>query len=182
MMAGTAMAQSPIKYGIKAGGNFANNTFSGNGLSMTPSSVTSFYVGGLVTTSITKKISFQPELLLSMQGYKWNRDSIPLTNNTSYLILPLMFKYNIVEGLHLEAGPQIGLLLSAKDKFGDSEDVKDQYNSLDLGANIGAEYQFPIGLFLNARYNLGLTNIAKFTAVDVTVKNKVVSLGIGFRI
>ncbi|UKJ06649.1 porin family protein [Solitalea lacus] len=179
MMAGATMAQSPVKFGIKAGGNFANNTFTNAGFSASPSSLTSFFVGGLVTAEIADKFAFQPEVLLSSQGYK----SGEFKNNTLYLNVPLMFKYNVISGLNLQAGPQVGLLLSAKEKLnGESVDIKKNYKNLDLGANFGAEYQFPMGLFLDARYTLGLANIAKLEEGESgSVKNTVFSLGLGFR-
>lgn len=197
MIAGAAMAQSPVKFGLKAGGNFANINTSvsgfGSSVSQSASSVTSFYVGGLATIPLGTKLSFQPELLLSSQGAKG--ESFDLDGNsyegkssTLYLNLPLMVRYNIVAGLHGELGPQVGFLLSAKDKFqGESFDSKDGYKSLDFGVNVGAEYQFPMGLFLNARYNWGLSNIAKGMeeaedfGVSAKVTNRVLSLGLGFR-
>lgn len=187
MISGAAMAQSPVKFGLKVGGNFANNTqsVSGNGLSLSASfsSITSFYAGGFVTLPIGAKSAFQPELLVSSQGAKMDE----VKTNTLYLNIPLMFKYNVVAGLHAEAGPQVGYLLSAKAKYnGDSQDIKDGYKSLDFGLNVGAEYQFPIGLSLNARYNFGLANISKSDEGEdlgytSKVKNTVFSLGLGYR-
>ncbi|POY35432.1 hypothetical protein C3K47_15335 [Solitalea longa] len=177
MMAGASMAQSPVKFGIKAGGNLANNTISGNGVSASFSNLTSYYVGGLVTASFGSKFAFQPEVLLSSQGTKVDGGSL----NTLYVNVPLMFKYNAVAGLNLQAGPQIGFLVSAKEKFdGESIDNKSDYNNLDLGANIGAEYNFPMGLFADLRYTFGLANIAKDSG-DATMRNTVFSLGLGFR-
>ncbi|MOA30078.1 hypothetical protein D3C78_1511310 [compost metagenome] len=133
----------------------------------------------MVTTEIADKFAFQPELLLSSQGFKAGE----LKMNTLYLNVPLMFKYNVVSGLNLQAGPQVGFLVSAKSKFdGESEDVKDTYKSLDFGANLGAEYQFPMGFFLDARYTFGLANIAKVEDGESgSVKNKVFSVGLGYR-
>lgn len=197
MISGAAMAQSPVKFGLKAGGNFANINTSisgfGSSVSQSSSSVTSFYVGGLVTVPLGTKLSFQPELLLSSQGTKGETfddqgNSYEGKASTLYLNLPLMFRYNIVAGLNGELGPQVGFLLSAKDKVqGESFDSKDAYKSLDFGVNVGAEYQFPMGLFLNARYNWGLANIAKEVdglddlGLDAKVTNRVLSLGVGFR-
>ena len=53
---------------------------------------------------IANRFSFQPELLYSGQG-----SSV----NLNYLNIPLMAKYNLTKEFSLEAGPQIGFLLSA---------------------------------------------------------------------
>ena len=62
-----------------------------------------------------------------------------------------MAKYYVAEGFSLEAGPQIGFLMSAKMKAesgGDSEeiDVKDDLKSIDFGINFGAGYKLENGL------------------------------------
>ncbi|MCO4291470.1 PorT family protein [Solitalea sp. MAHUQ-68] len=176
LFSGAAMAQS-TKFGFKAGANFANNIYSGNGLDISVSSVTSFHAGGFITLGLAKKMALQPELLISGQGAKFEGAS----DNTLYLNVPVMFKYNAVAGLSFEAGPQIGLLLSAKTKVDSvSFDDKESYNTFDFGANVGAEYALPTGLLFNARYTLGLANIAK-NFVGLAVKNTVFSLGVGYR-
>ena len=73
-----------------------------------------------------------------------------------------MAKYYVAEGFSLEAGPQIGFLMSAKLK-GDGEDldIKDESNSTDFGFNFGAGYDVTENINLGLRYSLGLSNINK---------------------
>ena len=93
-----------------------------------------------------------------------------------YINIPLMAKLYLTDGLSIEAGPQIGFLISAKDEFDDvtttnvsgdsttetdsgTDDIKDIVNGIDFGANLGLGYRLENGLLFGARYNLGLSNI-----------------------
>ncbi len=116
-----------------------------------------------------------------------------------YLNVPIMFKYYPNENISLDFGPQLGFLMSAKYDYdykvkvvddtgsvlaenSDSEkdkDIKDNFNSTDCGLNIGATYKMESGLFINARYYLGLSNIGKDTG-DATIKNNAIKFGIGY--
>src|SRR3546814_3360456 len=93
----------------------------------------------------------------------------------SYLSLPVLARYQLVEGLRLEVGPQVGLLLSAKsvvDMGGEEveDDIKDNTESIDFGLTGGASYQLPVGVGIFARYYAGLTDLGKEDTGDVTIK------------
>jgi hypothetical protein len=70
-------------------------------------------------------------------------------------------------GFRLQAGPQVGFLVSAKTKAGNVEvDYKDQTNTIDFGLGAGAGYvHVPSGFGVDLRYNLGLSNINENDAV-----------------
>ena len=177
------------KFGIKGGVNFANLT----GDIEDNSSLVGFNVGGLVEIKVSDKFFIQPELLFSAQGAKaeYTEGTINYEGklNLGYLNIPLMAKYYVAEGLSLEAGPQIGFLLSAKSKFdvtdgtnsaSSEEDVKDDFESTDFGFNFGAGYDFTSNLSAGVRYNLGLTNIAKNSG-DEELKNTVLSVSLAYK-
>jgi hypothetical protein len=53
--------------------------------------------------------------------------------NLNYINIPLIFQYMYDNGFRLQAGPQLGVLVSAKSKTNNSEsDVKDDFESIDL--------------------------------------------------
>lgn len=159
-----------IKFGAKGGLNFA--TISGdntNGID----AVTSFNFGVLSEIPISDKFSFQPELMYSGQGYSFNDNTIAL----SYLNVPLMGKYYVTKGLSVEAGPQIGFLLAAKNE---KTDVKDSFNTVDFGVNFGLGYKLENGLNFGVRYNLGLTDINNLEGYSAKNKNGVFQLSIGY--
>ena len=159
-----------IKFGAKGGLNFAS--ISGNN-STGSDMVTSFNFGVLSEISISDKFSFQPELMYSGQGYSFNDNTIAL----SYLNIPLMGKYYLTKGLSIEAGPQIGFLLAAKN---DKTDVKDSFNTFDFGVNFGLGYKLDNGLNFGVRYNLGLNDINNLDNSSSKYKNRVFQLSVGY--
>jgi len=181
--------------GIKAGLNIANITAEYDGENETSEMFTGFQIGGYLNYNLSDKLIFQPEVLYNKVGGKQSEYDPDLQMDISavfkfdYLSFPLNLRYNITDNFSLLAGPQIGLLVGAKtsiDFFGTSitVDTKDQFKSLDLGFNIGATYSIKKFL-LDARYILGLSNIAKFEdtdAQDVSFKNRVISLSVGYRV
>ncbi|WP_296149379.1 porin family protein [uncultured Flavobacterium sp.] len=189
-----------IKYGVKAGLNLS--TLTGDITDFTDvKSKAGFHVGGFVEFKFTDKFAIQPELLYSTQGAKsefFDSDDVTFQSEEDnykldYLNLPIMAKYYVAPGFSIEAGPQIGFLLSAKNKydytssfFGEDlsdsgeEDVKDSFKSIDFGVNFGAGYEFTQNIFVQARYNLGLSNIADFDN-DFEIKNSVVQVSFGYK-
>jgi opacity protein-like surface antigen len=172
-----------VKYGAKAGLNFANLTGDVEDASMK----IGFNVGGFAEIKVSDKFSVQPELLYSTQGAKseesFEGETIESEWNLSYLNIPIMAKYYVSEKFSLEAGPQIGFLLGSKVKVESIEvDFKDNTESIDFGLNIGSAYDFTENLFAGLRYNIGLSNVAKTESGDDTkINNSVISLSLGYR-
>lgn len=174
---GFSAAQSQeIRLGAKAGVNFASI---GGDETSELDGRTSFHIGGLVEIPISEKFAIQPELLYSSLGAKVEGSETYMGETFSfeekakldYITVPVMAKYYVMDGLSLEAGPQIGILVSAKNEYtykggGEDEsgedDMKDSTNSLDFGLGLGAAYRLNNGVFFSARYVLGLSNILDY--------------------
>ena len=173
---GFANAQE-TKFGIKAGLNLANVT----GDAEDNSSRLSFHLGGFAEIKLTDKFALQPELVYSAQGTKIDvTGSEDLVYDLAYVNIPVMAKFYATKQFSLEAGPQIGFLTSAKMKYdGDSEDVKDNFETTDFGFNFGAGYNFTENISAGLRYNLGLSNIADSTSSEIN--NSVWSLSVGYK-
>lgn len=195
MAFGFANAQD-VKFGLKGGLNISN--FSGDTEGVDLKSKAGFNVGGFVEIKLSDKFAIQPEILYSTQGPKAVNQEGELNGNTytgdvcfnlSYINVPVMFKYYVAEKFNIEAGPQIGFLTSAKTKTtidgfnGSNElDVKDIFESIDFGLNLGAGYDFTNHFSAGLRYNLGLANIAKTEDGDDTkLHNGVFSLSVGYK-
>ncbi|GAL64444.1 outer membrane beta-barrel protein [Algibacter lectus] len=88
-----------------------------------------------------------------------------------------MGKYYLTKGLSLEAGPQVGFLVSAKQ---DDVNLKDSYKGLDLGVNFGLGYKLDNGLNFSARYNVGLSDVNDVDSFNDKYKNGVMQVSIGY--
>ncbi len=163
-----------IQFGAKLGVNFSDIN-GDNAISDGP--VTSFLNFGVYAEMpINEKFSFQPELMYSVQGFGTGSGEDELVS-LHYLNLPLMGKYYVTKGLSIEAGPQIGFLLSAKDN---DMDLKNSFKTLDFGVNLGLGYKLNNGLNFGARYNLGLSNINDFESSNAKFRNTTVQFIIGY--
>jgi len=174
-----------VDFGARAGVNFATissdnfDSFDGR---------TSFHIGFVSEIPICETFSFQPELIYSSQGSGYSEDSEVTFEGTikaDYLNIPLMGKYYVAKGFSLEAGPQIGLLLSASDEgeidgFTYDEDIKEFLKGIDFGVNFGVGYKLDSGLNFGARYNLGLVDVNDDYEDGGTYKNSVIQAYVGF--
>jgi len=174
-----------VNFGAKAGVNFSDITgddvdsFTGR---------TAFHVGVVAEIMVSDMFAVQPELLYSAQGSDWEEDFDGETFSgegpIDYLNIPIMAKYFVGEGgFSVEAGPQVGILLSAKYKDDDfEEDIKDDLKGIDFGVNFGIGYKMESGLNFGARYNLGLTdaNDNPDELGDSSFKNSVIQVSVGY--
>src|SRR5690554_2149585 len=187
-LSGSAFAQQEVKFGPKAGVNFANlSNFDNSEMK------TGFHVGAVAEIKFNDKFSIQPELLYSAQGTKFPINNSEVKLNNDYINIPIMAKYYIVDGFSVEAGPQVGFLTKAEleGTFGNltgTTDIKDNVKSVDFGVNFGLAYDLPNGFFANARYNLGLAkvyedvNVFNNTTVSFSdAKNSVIQVGVGYK-
>jgi hypothetical protein len=135
-----------------------------------------FHVGALAHIHVSPHFAVQPELVYSEQGGKYNGATL----SVNYLTLPVLAQYMAGGGFRLETGPQLGFLTAAKNKNGNVEvDVKDDLKTVDLSWAFGASYLSSVGLGVDARYNLGLTNIND--ANTPIVRNRVFQAGLFYQ-
>ena len=169
LFGGLSAANAQIDLGVKGGLNFP--TLSGDSRQLIGDQTkfrTDFYVGGYANYKVTDQISFQPELLYSKQGAgiknSGNSNSKIVTHNIN---IPLMGRYEIMEGLNVEFGPQLGFLVSAKGKTEEGKTdtkvkITDNFKTFDFGLNFGAGYKVTDELEINARFTKGLSNINNY--------------------
>ncbi|WP_339698880.1 porin family protein [uncultured Marixanthomonas sp.] len=184
-----------VRLGAKAGANFASI---GGDETDDLDGRTSFHIGGLVEIPISEVFSVQPELLYSSQGAKieesFEGGTIESKTKLDYINVPIMAKFYVADGFSIEAGPQVGFLVSANAEtefsgdFGDIEiegdgedDISDFVSGIDLGIGAGASYRLTNGVFFGARYVLGLSNINDGEgADDFKQQNNVIQLSAGY--
>jgi opacity protein-like surface antigen len=156
-----AMQAQGINFGVKAGANFTN--FGGDA---DTDGKTGFYVGALADLPISGNFHLQPEVQYSSEGS--DNDG-----NIDYIRIPIMAKYYVMEGLSLQAGPEVAFKIAADDF------VDEATKSIDFGLGGGVGYELPMGLFFDARYNVGLSNISDVDGFDL--KNTGFQIGAGYR-
>lgn len=195
----TLMAQTDkVKLGVKAGLNLSSLSFDESELNS--SNKTGFTAGIMVEIPLAKNFSLQPELLYSQQGSKSSFSDQDVTNSNykstidlNYLNIPVMVKYYVLKGLSVQAGPQIGILLKANNKYQDnflgyenheSFNLKDYATGIDTSVNFGLGYQFKDKFYTDLRYNISYSNVFKEGDanhfINNDMKNRVFQISIGY--
>lgn len=162
-----ANAQVQIALGLKAGANISKFD------DEAADNLTSFHAGAFGLFKFTK-IGIQPEVLFSQQGSKFDDADL----KTAYMSIPVMVKIYLIGGLNLQAGPQFGFLTKAEL---DGQDIKESFKNSDLSANLGLGWDLPFGLTLDARYNIGLSDIGDQPGLP-ELKSRVIQVSIGYKI
>ncbi len=174
----TTIAGAQIQFGAKAGLNLANLSISPKSSDYSLNMKPDFNAGVLVSIPLFSKFSLQPEIMYSAQGSKLKSTDESGTYNMNYINVPVLFKYKDASGFFAEIGPQLGILTSAKAKSGsESQDLKDELKSTDFSGVVGIGYLSRLNLGIDARYNLGLSNIVKESS-DGKLKNGVIQVGV----
>ena len=178
-------AQETPNIGISAGINVANMTFNASGVSASFTSLVGFKGYVFYDVPLGKSFSLKNEFGYDGMGtvIKDPNSGDQLTEAVNYLTLSILPKYNVSEtGLSFFAGPSISFLLNAKSsEAGMSQSDTDSYNSVDLFGVVGAEYFFPMGFGITARYMGGLTNIAKGDTNGGTAHNSAFSFTLAYK-
>jgi len=168
-----AFAQE-VAIGLKGGLNFANLDVSD--LEGTYNNRTGYHLGAFTLFKFGN-IGIQPEIVFSEQGSKVKAPSGSFESNFSYFNVPVILKLYTVAGINLQAGPQFGFLTTAEV---DGDDFKNELKNSDFGLALGAGWDLPFGLTIDARYNLGLKNVSDDSAYDI--KNQVWQVSLGYKI
>ena len=198
---------SPITFGLKAGMNVSSISKT-EGIDQ--KSKIGFNAGAFANIPLSSQFSIQPELLYNALGSKsvssfeytlgnaTTKTKDTYTTSLDYLSVPVMFQYNALPNLYLEAGPEFGFMLSGKNKGtatttvtsgGNTDTVSRSYtdkiekknvNTFNLGLGIGAGYYFTPNIGVTARYVAGLTSINKKSGSD-SPKNNVFQIGLAYK-
>jgi opacity protein-like surface antigen len=171
---------SPITFGIKAGLNVSSVS------NLDAKARAGFYGGAFANIPVAKDFSVQPEVLYSAQGAKGKSNS-DVRANLDYINVPIMFQYNALPNLYLEAGPQFGFLVNSKVKIGPNNsttetiNVKDYTKTFDFGLGLGAGYYFTPNIGVNVRYVAGLTDVLKNDKGNSSRRNGVFQVGLAYK-
>ncbi len=180
----TASAQVQFSLGIKGGVNFANLNV--QNAQATWDGRTGFHGGAFALFKLTA-FAIQPELIFSQQGSTVNFQSQDIKANFSYLNVPIIAKFYLPLGLNLQLGPQFGFLTTADSDFNPvsgtqtSTDLTDYYRNSDVSLGMGIGWDLPLKITIDARYNLGLTDIDDNASLSQT-RNQVFQISVGYKL
>lgn len=188
------------KYGLLGGVNSATAKVD-NSEGVDISSVWGFSFGGFATFQTSPNIIIQPELIYTGKGFKTeiNLDDYDYEYKETeelkfaYLEVPVLFKYVFQTGnMYITPfiGPSLSIAMSGKVSYDSyqyyqnyeeedsgSMDIKNQMEDIDFGLNFGTDLYFSEKIFLQLKYDLGLSKI--FTKSVLESKNRVLSLSMG---
>lgn len=178
---------SGVRVGIKAGVNLANVIVSPRPGNLV-SGRTDFHAGLFVEVPVSEKVSFQPELLYSRQGFRVINGLGSVTLNT--ISMPLLAKLNVTPNVAIVVGPQISYLANAR--IGLNNWFAFNYDNAfqKVGVDGVAGLEFSAGDFVvGGRYNYGFNNINKdFRFSDqfslnnlLQIRNSTVQLSVGYK-
>ncbi|UQD56280.1 porin family protein [Flavobacterium sp. K5-23] len=171
-----------MSFGVKAGLNVSSiNNIDEDGVDS--NSLIGFHVGFFGEFMVSDKFAIQPELLYSTQGVELEFLGEKGDLKLDYINIPVLGKYYVSDAFSLEAGPQIGFLVSAKANSGGvEEDVKDELKSTDVSLAFGANYTISKNIMIGARYNLGLTRLQEnLSPGEKDFKNSVFQISLGYK-
>lgn len=184
-----------VSFGVHAAGVLANAKFEEGGFSITTDNKFGWKAGGVANVPFAKTFAFMPQLNVVSKASKFEEDEDKVSFHLTYVELPLNFVYQS-KGFFGGFGPSIGFGIGGKVKAessGVSDEVKVKFDgkkedevsddnlhlkALDLGGQLIAGYKLPSGLFFNAHYNFGLSNISPES--EGTMKNNYFGFGIGY--
>ena len=182
-----ASAQESWSFGVKGGVNFS--TVTGDYFS-DPNSRTAFNLGVLAEIPVADRISIQPEVLYSAQGYdvaSIDEDNAFDTDDNieyqlDYIQVPLLAKIYVLDGLSVQAGPSFNFNVNEEIDYTPTEnggdiELEDQVNDFEFGGAAGLEYKFNNGFFIQGRYNYGFTEISEGSDAH----NSVWQAGVGYQ-
>lgn len=156
-----SFAQTSAKFGLKGGVNISTLNWEDD---RDGDSRIGLHVGGLAHIHLSPQWALQPEVYYSGEGGKMPvSSSEEVTWKNDYINIPLLVQYNFDNGFRLQAGPQLGLLVSSKveDQDGAEDDADEIFKSTNVGLSFGLGYLTHSGFGIDGRYNLGLNRITE---------------------
>lgn len=157
-----------LKYAVKAGVNFT--TVSPGKVEVESAMSTGFHVGAALNlrwgyrTATSRPgtglVGFQPEIMFSYQAVKLDDEVMEMQK----VYIPLMLKLYPVSSLYVEIGPELSYLINTSpDKISISSSTLNvgECSGFATDLAIGFGYEAKFGLTVGARYDFGVTALAK---------------------
>ena len=177
----TAGAQAQTSFGLKGGMTVSTFGSTVDYPGVTVSSKIGYYAGAFADIGVSENFAIQPELLYALLGAKTKVVTPAGVMNDQqdlgYLLIPVLAKYKS-NGFFVVAGPQVGILLSAKNSA--KQSFKKDIKNTDFAGVIGVGYTTMGGFGFDTRYQLGFGGTIK-EGQDGKVKNNAFYFGVHYQ-
>ncbi|HTY01111.1 MAG TPA: porin family protein [Bacteroidota bacterium] len=176
-----ATAQMKFGVGMRVGMNFGTLSFNPDiyqvGTNISKTGRTGFMIGAMSELEFAKMfaVEFSPTYVMKGGGYQDTQGGTDI-GKYNELELPILFKVKFLQGMirpYAFVGPNIGLVMSATEALtpaGGQEqdtDVKSNTSSIDFALDFGGGAELMVmknlGILMDVRYSLGLSNINSAT-------------------
>ena len=184
----TAMI-SAQSFGVKGGANIA--TISKEKSWDDTNARIGYYVGVYMHAPVNSIFSIQPEVLYNSVGVKYENSKTSHSLGLDYVSVPIMFQFEPIPKLFVEAGPQFSFLVGNSDR-NITDDVvtikkyrnNSNYNSFDLSGAVGLGFRIN-NITIGARYLVGFTDIKKSGSTtwsndDKELRNNALQIGLQY--
>lgn len=173
-------ANAQFHIGVKAGVNAGKI----DGKSFKQEFNYNYLVGGFAEIGLGNRWSLNPEVLFSQTTTTTDAsftNTLPSFNNDQikatldYLSIPILLNFRLIGPLHLEAGPQFGVLLNKEKKLLQNGEEAFKKGDFSLAGGAGIN----LNMFrVSARYVMGLSDI-RDVAVQDKWKSQAIQLSVG---
>lgn len=140
-----------------------------------------FVAGAEVEYRYMQPLSTALGVWYSGEGFRYKDIGDDAHTNLDLLNFSAVENFYIADGLAIKAGLQLGYLLNVKSVVdGHSEDIGNSFKKLNVSIPIGLSYEYR-NVVLDARYNIGLTNLCDIELLDETWRTNSLWLTAGYR-
>ena len=151
-----------------------------NGL-VKPKRKIGFVAGAEVEYRYMQPLSTALGVWYSREGFRYKDIGDDAHTHLDLLNFSAVENFYVADGLAIKAGLQLGYLLNVKSVVdGHSEDIGNSFKKLNVSIPIGLSYEYR-NVVLDARYNIGLTNLCDVELLDEKWRANSLWLTAGYR-
>jgi hypothetical protein len=175
--------------------SYGGSNYHGNGASDDSESIGSIALGAYFYWALLQNypmLSLRSGMMYNQYGSRQEYDgngmsySYSMRDRLSYLTVPIMVSYMVLNSVVIEAGPDLSYLLGAKHitKVGGNKTTynnKDYLNDVMLGFQVGTLYRHPSGIGAFLQYNRSLSSVWP-NDYGSKIYNGRISLGLNYNI
>ena len=174
-----------------------------SGISIDKAPTGGFIIGAEAEYQLTNTFSIAAGVNYAQQGSGWKDTDFNISGTKvnmrdakielGYVNVPIVLNAYLFKGFAVKAGVQLGFMTNASEKvtvegsagnvtekYELDQDVMDNMEKFDVSIPVGISYQFNVPIVIDARYNIGLTNVIKDNG-DESYKNMSFQLTVGYK-